>query len=83
MSTEKVCGRGCRVVRSRLSNVRPEFRRLLRDLRYRLAGIAKAGGVTTAAISSSITRGGLSELVATRIERNTRGKYRAHLLVRR
>ena len=75
--------RGKTVNPDNLGGIRPEFRRLLKDNHYRLRNIAEMSGTTGSAISMAISRGGMSELMAMKIERGTGGKYRARLLVRK
>ena len=66
----------------RLKMVRPEFRRLIKDYDS-LTAVARRFGTTQEAISMAISRGGMSEAMARRIQHETRGKYWAHLLMRK
>lgn len=73
---------GMSVSEDRLSLVRPEFRRLIKDFNS-LTEMAERFGGTQEAISMAISRGGMSEAMARRIQHKTRGKYKAHLLMRK
>lgn len=70
-----------RIKKERLKLVRPEFRRLLADMDRK--AIADMLCCSSEAISMAITRGGMSEAMANKIELRTAGEYKSRLLVKR
>jgi len=65
----------------RLRNVRPEFRRLINKFKT-LKAITVLTRTTQESLSMAITRGGLSPLLARRVEEATGGEFKARLLVK-